>query len=263
MPHVVTWPLGVNTLRPRQNGLRFADDVFKYVFLNENVWILIKISLKFVPKGLINNILALVQTMACHRSGAKPLPQPRDGLTTDAHHSVSTSKRIETDTKWSLFCRHFQFYWKLVPRVQLTINHNWFRSWLGADQETCYYLDQYWPSILTHICITHTQWVREIFLTHWGRVTHIYVGRLTIIGPDNGLSPGRRQAIIWTNAGILLIGHLGTNFSEILINIYTFSFKKMHLKMSSGNWRASCLGLNVLNIEHKDIHSTPLSPSFE
>ena len=49
-------------------------------------------------------------------------------------------------------------------------------------------------------------------LTHWGRVTYIRIGKLTIIGSDNGLSPGRRQAIIWTNAGILLIGPLGTNF---------------------------------------------------
>ena len=53
-------------------------------------------------------------------------------------------------------------------------------------------------------------------LTHWGRVTHICVGKLTTIGSDNGLSPGRRQAIIWTNDGILLIRTLGTNFSEIL-----------------------------------------------
>ena len=83
-------------------------------------------------------------------------------------------------------------------------------------------------------------------LTHWGRVTHICVNKLTIIGSDNGLSPGRRQAIIWTNVGILLIGPLGTNFSEILIEIKTFSFKKMHLKMSSGKWQPSCLGLNVL-----------------
>ena len=83
-------------------------------------------------------------------------------------------------------------------------------------------------------------------LTHWGRVTHICVNKLTIIGSDNGLSPGRRQAIIWTNDGILLIGPLGINFREILIEILTFSFKKMHLKMSSGKWRPSCLGLNVL-----------------
>ena len=84
------------------------------------------------------------------------------------------------------------------------------------------------------------------FLPHWGRVTHICVGNLTIIGPDNGLSPGRRQAIIWTNAGILLIGPWGTNFSEILIDIHTFSFKKIHLKMASAKWRPFCLGLNVL-----------------
>ena len=82
--------------------------------------------------------------------------------------------------------------------------------------------------------------------THWGRVTHICVVKLTIIGSDNGLSPGRRQAIIWTNAGILLIGPLGTNFTEILIGIQTFSFKKMHLKMSSAKWRPFSLGLNVL-----------------
>ena len=67
-------------------------------------------------------------------------------------------------------------------------------------------------------------------LTHWGRVTHICVSKFSILGSDNGLSPGRRQAIIWTNAGLLLIGPLGTNFNEMLIKIHTF-----------------CLGLNVLN----------------
>ena len=84
-------------------------------------------------------------------------------------------------------------------------------------------------------------------LTHWGRVTHLWISKLTSIASDNGLSPGRRQAIIWTNAGILLIGPLGTNFREILSEIHTFSFKKMRLKMSSGKWRPFCLGLNVLN----------------
>ena len=82
--------------------------------------------------------------------------------------------------------------------------------------------------------------------THWGRVTHIYVSKLTTIGSDNGLSPGRRQAIIWTNAGISLIRQLGTKFSEISSEIHTFLFKKMQLKMSSGKWRPFCLGLNVL-----------------
>ena len=76
-------------------------------------------------------------------------------------------------------------------------------------------------------------------------MTHICVDKLTTIGSDNGLSPGRHQTIIWTNAGILSIGHLGTNFSEILIEVKIFSFKKMRLKVSSAKWRPFCLGLNV------------------
>ena len=66
----------VNTLRPRQNGRRFADDTFKRIFLNGNVRISIKNSLKFVPRGPINNIPALVQKMAWHQSGDKPLSEP-------------------------------------------------------------------------------------------------------------------------------------------------------------------------------------------
>ena len=103
-------------------------------------------------------------------------------------------------------------------------------------------------------------------LTHWGRVTHICVGNLTIIGSDNGLSPGWRQAIIWTNAGILLIGPLGTNFSEILIGVQTFSFKKMHLKMSSAKWCPFCPGLIVLTHWGRDkkdaISQTTFSSAF-
>ena len=66
----------INTLRPRQNVRRFADDTFKRIFLNENVWKSIKISLKFVPKVPINNIPALVQIMAWRRPGYKPLSEP-------------------------------------------------------------------------------------------------------------------------------------------------------------------------------------------
>ena len=90
--------------------------------------------------------------------------------------------------------------------------------------------------------------VYHAVLTHWGRVTHICVSKLTTIGYDNGLSPGRRQAIIWTNDGILLIGPLRTYFSEILIEIHTFSFMKMHFKLSSERWRPFCLGLNVIRM---------------
>ena len=102
---------------------------------------------------------------------------------------------------------------------------------------------------LSHWLGPFIKWSLHNALTHWGRATHICVNNLTIIASDNGLSPGRRQAIIWTSAGILLIGPLGTNFSEILVEIKTFSFKKMRLKVSSVKWRPCCLGLNVgLNV---------------
>ena len=88
-------------------------------------------------------------------------------------------------------------------------------------------------------------------LPHWGWVMHICVDNHTIIGYDNSLSPGWCQAIIWTNAGILLTETLGTNFNEFLIEPLTFAFKEMHLKMSSENCQPFCHGLNVLNYYHK------------
>ena len=98
---------------------------------------------------------------------------------------------------------------------------------------------------LLYSTIAQTWLVTKYFnsLTEW----RIYaLLNWVIIGSDNGLSPVRRQAIIWTNAGILLIGPLGTNFSEILIGIQTFSLKKLHMKTSSAKWRQFCLGLNEL-----------------
>ena len=89
--HIITWisgdpvhptiicvirPQWVNTLRPRQTGRHFADDIFKCILLNENAWISLKISLKFVPGVRINNIPALVQIMAWRRTGDKPLSEP-------------------------------------------------------------------------------------------------------------------------------------------------------------------------------------------
>ena len=93
-----------------------------------------------------------------------------------------------------------------------TLLSRW-KSWWSS-----YELSNWWAWTLIPNGITRLE------LTHWGQVTHICVGNLTIIGSNNGLLPGRRQAIICTNAGILLIGPLGTNFSEILAKIMTFSF---------------------------------------
>ena len=78
-------------------------------------------------------------------------------------------------------------------------------------------------------------------------MTHICVSNLTIIGSDNGLSPGRRQAIIWTNAGILLIEPLGANFSEILIKMLFFFIQENAFESVVWKRRPSWLGLNVLN----------------
>ena len=118
-------------------------------------------------------------------------------------------------------------------------------------QATSHYLSQCWPRFLPPYSITRPQWVNAKWdliplSTHWGRVMHICIGKLTTTGSHNGLAPGQHQAIIWINAGIFLIGLLGTNFGEILIEILKFYFNKMHLEMSSGKWHPFCLGLNVL-----------------
>ena len=99
---------------------------------------------------------------------------------------------------------------------------------------------------LLNKCIYFNNNILHLLLTHRGRVTHICAGNLAIIGSDNGLSLGRRQAITRNNVGILLIVPLGTNFNEMLIEIHTFSFKNIHSKMLSGEWRPFCLDLNVL-----------------
>ena len=90
---------------------------------------------------------------------------------------------------------------------------------------------------LSNTNVIFNEKTEETDLTHWGRVTHICLVKLIIIGLGNGLSPGRRQAIIWTNAGMLSIWPSGTNLNKMMITIHIFSFKKMHSKMSSAKWR--------------------------
>ena len=87
--------VNVNSSRPRQNRRHFADDVFKCNFFNGNVWIPIGISLKFVHKGPINNVPALVQIMAWRRTGDKPLSEPMMTQFNDAYmrHSTSMSEK--------------------------------------------------------------------------------------------------------------------------------------------------------------------------
>ena len=109
----------------------------------------------------------------------------------------------------------------------------------GLCMEIIHYTPLFW--IVAFIVNSWLMWyIHSSGLLHWplthcDRVTHMWVGNLTNIGTDNGLSPGRNQAIIWTNVGILSIRPLGTNLSKIVFKIHKFWIKKMHLKRSSAN----------------------------
>ena len=160
----------------------------------------------------------------------------------------------------------------------MVLGWNWRCSWSSANRRCSNYI---WVinNFIAYLGVTYIRdftvfWCpillsqEQLVLTHWGRV-HICVSKLSIIGSDNGLSPGRRQAIIWTNAGILLIRTLGTNFSEILGEIHSFSFSKMHLKMSSATWLLFGLGLNELRantnreLQWLDLNSLWLSDTID
>ena len=105
----------INTLRPRQDGRHFPDDIFKSIFLNENVWISINISPEFVRKCPINNIPALVQIMAWRRPGDKPLSEPMlVGLLT---HICFTRPQwvndITNSNTTAMLCEHCNVMWAL------------------------------------------------------------------------------------------------------------------------------------------------------
>ena len=183
------------------------------------------------------------------------------------HKELSAYRLQQIWTRWLHFAkdiftwvfsdlRYFTFFFQ-IP-LKLYLNHTTENS---SANGTCNGLvlsgNKPWPQLVFDqtlwsymVWLGHNElrYIVQPLLTYWGGVTHISISKLTIIGSDNGLSPDRLQAIIWTNDGLLLIGPLGTNFSEILIEIITLSFKKMHLKVSSAKWQPFCLCLNVLNV---------------
>ena len=132
-------------------------------------------------------------------------------------------------TKISWKITFLRFLWKFPGANELTTHSEIFTN----DNQALFlnvYISQY------------------ISLYHWVPVTHICISNLTIIGSDNGFSPGQCQAIIWTNGEKLLIWPLGTNFNEILIEIHWSQIKKIGFEMSPARCRPFCLGLNLLTI---------------
>ena len=131
-----------NTLSPRRNRSHFADDIFKCIFLNENVWIPIKISLKFVPRGPINNIPALIQIMACRLDGAKPLSESMM-VSLSTHICVTRHQWVKQGwhrCSWS--CSAY-LNSRLVSRLAASLAERWCRqvsmggNWASATANSC------------------------------------------------------------------------------------------------------------------------------
>ena len=198
-----------NTLRPRQNGRHFADALFKGIFLNGNVWIPIKFSLKFVRKGPINNIPALVQKMTWRRPGDKPLSGPMM-VSLLTHICVTRPQWVNKKTATEEHMQRNCDWCFLGPLLLRMI------TWIGVAVGLANVINS--------------------ALTHWGCATPKCVSKQTIIGQDNSVSPSRRQTIIWTSAGILLIRTIETKFSEIVRAIRPFSFTEMQLKKFARWW---------------------------
>ena len=141
-----------------------------------------------------------------------------------------------SSAKWRQFCVRDNLLSQLNPPLYY-LSYN---AYTACEMIQLYHIVIHFMVMMSScfewVCVVAMRssmcWCCE-FLTHWGRVTHTCVSKLTINGSHNGLSPARRQAIIWTN-------------NDILIEIHAFSFKKIHFVVSSGRWCPFCLGLNVL-----------------
>ena len=175
--HVIWW---LNSLRPRQDGRHFPDAIFKWIFLNENVWISITVSLEFIPKGPINNVPSLVQIMAWRQSGDKPLSEP---LMVDFFMHMSLY--INELTHWPLLDLVVILklvVFKLISRsvfgafpvklpsgechkTSLWIGQHWFREWLGAIRQQSIT----WTNPDLQVLWQHLALPGHEELTHWGQ----------------------------------------------------------------------------------------------
>ena len=176
----------------------------------------------------------------------------RRALTHWGHDKMAIQHTAFWNALWRIKMIVFPFKFEFIP--ESPIENNWALVQIMAWCQTGHYLNQRRHSSVKTINIHGPWWVPSVS-TRMVMLTHLPLVPVSVkwvsIGSDNGLSPGRRQTIIWTNAGILLTGPLEINFNEILIKSNTFSFKKMHLKMSSVKWRPFCPGEDELIVCHK------------
>ena len=179
--NVASLTLVFNTLRPRQYCRHFADGTFKRIFMNENVWILIMISLKLVPKVRINNIPGLVQIMAWRRMAqVQYLWNNTDSVVLIMFlwcENVASLTLVFNTLRPRRYCRHFadgtfkrifmnENVWilimislKFVPKVRITNIPGWVQIMAWRRRATSQYLNKWWYVLLTHICITRPQWI--------------------------------------------------------------------------------------------------------
>ena len=205
------WSNQFNTLRPRQNGRHFPDNIAKCILLNENVWISLKISLKFVPQGPINNIPALVQIMAWRRPGDKLLSGPM-AVKLPTHICVTRPQWVKP------FCDIHGYF---VIEYQIIFNpilrqKDWMYHY---TIDLCILKIKWWqPIFSTQMYEAPLFTIGVIFtsvsLAHWGiKVLHGFANALSVH---------------------CLLRTLGTRFSENLFKILNCPCQ-MHLKMLSAN----------------------------
>ena len=203
-----------NTLRPRQNGRHFADDMFKRIFVNEIFEFPIKISLNFVPKGSINNIPALVKIMAWRRPGAKPYLNQWWLIYRRIYASLRLNELTHAEQNFS----EKTWNYNRISHHSLMLKcHRLLRLTRKGDKNILIAHDiiaaddlvMQGARISIAMVLVWFAWNIPVIplagLTHWGRVMHIYVSELSCYLSDNGLLLVWRQAITWTNAEELSI----------------------------------------------------------
>ena len=137
----VSSPHWVNTSRPRRNGQHYADDIFRHIFVNENIWISIKISLKFIPEGPFTNIPALVQIMAWHRPGDKPL-----FVSMMVNLPTFICVTLPQWVKMTPYCL-WEYSHLILYHIDLSMHINQYWKWLGVVQVASQYLNQCLPHV--------------------------------------------------------------------------------------------------------------------